>query len=129
MAEVQVKDYIDWHPQLLRFDFKETAKNDIRKKLTPPSNFSSETVGTIKERLRDLKVKFLGGRGFEGAFGYTHIYRFVDPENHLFTWFTTKELDYKENENLLLTGTVKSFSDYNGEISTVVTRCVIKGVS
>lgn len=129
LAEVQVKDYIDWFPQSLRFEFKAEAQKEIRKLLTPPSIFSSETVGSIKERLRDMQVKFLGGRGFEGQYGYTHIYRFVDTDNHLFTWFTTKELDYQENEEVLLTGTVKNFNDYNGEISTVVTRCIIKSVS
>ena len=64
--------------------------------------------------------------GFDGKFGWTHIYNFQDSEGNILTWFTAKTLTHGVGDIVLLSGTIKSLDEYNGDKITVVTRCKIE---
>lgn len=85
---------------------------------------SGEFVGEVGERLRNIKVELTEAAGFEGRYGYTSIYTFVDEDGNHYKWFTGKEL---EKGSYILTGTVKDHSTYNFTNETVLTRCIVKG--
>ena len=84
--------------------------------------------GEEKERLRNLKVKVSNLRGFEDYYGYTNIITFT-LDNYVFVWMTSKtDLDLTIDDEVLLTGTIKKFDEYNGVKQTHLTRCIIKEI-
>ena len=82
-------------------------------------------VGIEGERLRDLEVTFVSGRGFSSRYGWTNLYTFKQGENILI-WFTQKDLDLEEGQTVLLTGTVKKHDEFRGVKNTQLSRCIIK---
>ena len=87
----------------------------------------SEHIGEVGQRLRNMKATFVSAKFFEGQWGGTFIYTFKVNDN-VFTWFTQKMLELDENEEIDLTGTVKSHTEYNGVLQTQLSRCIIKKV-
>ncbi len=84
-------------------------------------------VGIEGERLRDLEVTFVSGRGFSSRYGWTNLYTFKQGENILI-WFTQKDLDLEEGQTVLLTGTVKKHDEFRGVKNTQLSRCIIKEI-
>ena len=62
----------------------------------------------------------------QGAYGSTEVYRIVDTDNHIYTWFAAGGFDCNADEaNLAITklsGTIKNLQEYKGEKQTVLTR-------
>ena len=104
-------------------EMRENIKNIIAKK--NKENSKSEFVGEIGERLRNMKATLISAKYFEGNWGGNFIYTFKVDDN-IFTWFTQKVLDIKENDVVDLTGTVKNHTEYNGVLQTQLSRCIIK---
>ena len=102
-------------------------KNDIAEciKAKNKAASSSEFVGEIGERLRNMKGTLVSSKYFEGKWGGSFVYTFKVDDN-IFTWFTQKVLDFKENDVLDITGTVKDHTEYNGILQTQLSRCIIK---
>ena len=87
---------------------------------------ASEHVGEVGQRLRNMKGIFISARYFEGQWGGSFVYTFKVKDN-IFTWFTQKVLDFEENDEIDLTGTVKNHTEYNGVLQTQLSRCIVKG--
>lgn len=62
---------------------------------------------------------------FETQFGVTTIYTFIG-EGHRFKWFSSSNVNIDTGDNVSLVGTVKDLETYNGEVSTLLTRCKVK---
>lgn len=121
--------FFDWNPQTKKFTTSEKAKENAdaaRAEILPKSK--SEYIGSIKERLRDMRVTLTGCRGFQSMYGYTIVYTFAYGDNVL-VWMTTSEQDVELNHEYLLTGTVKKFEEYNGVKQTHLSRCIVKEVA
>lgn len=84
---------------------------------------TSEWVGEIGKRLRDIPVTLLSMHGFEGRFGYSNVLKFVDENQNVYTWFTGAEIGIEVGESCFLSGSVKDHSEYKGEKTTILTRC------
>ena len=126
LAAVPFSEVYEWFPQSKCIDLKPSAKQTIQSlisSLLPES--TSDYMGEIKERLRDLKVTVTGVRTTEGFYGTSYIYTFKCGDNSL-TWFSSAEKDIEEGESILLTGTVKKHEVYNGIKVTYLNRCIIK---
>ena len=86
----------------------------------------SEHVGEIGQRLK-VKVKyvFTASWDVDAPWGNTthHIHKFVDPDGNIYVWKTTTYVDGDYGTELVLAGTVKEHTEYNGEKQTVLTRC------
>lgn len=89
----------------------------------------SDWVGEIKERIRDLKLSVVATPSYEhqSYAGYgmqtTYINIMEDNSKNCFVWKTS----YPLNGEVVLDGTVKDHSEYNGKKQTVLTRCRVKG--
>ena len=103
---------------------KEGIKENIAARNKETS--SSQFVGEIGERLRNMKGTFISAKYFEGQWGGNFVYTFQINGN-IFTWFTQKVLDFEENDKIELTGTVKNHTEYNGILQTQLSRCIVKG--
>ena len=124
-----VSQFFNWNPQTKKFSIAENAKENAdaaRAELLPESK--SEYIGSIKERLRDMRVTLTGCRGFQSMYGYTIIYTFAYGDNVL-VWMTTSEQNIEVNHEYMLTGTVKKFEEYNGVKQTHLSRCIVKEVA
>lgn len=65
---------------------------------------------------------------YEGKYGYTYVYKFVDTSGNMFTWFASKPItmsieDLKDVRHVR--GTVKGHSNYKGTKQTILTRCKV----
>lgn len=103
----------------------------------------SEWQGSLKERLRDINVEYLGSSSFDNAYGTTFFHRFVTTSDapcgagHRITIKGTKGMwslkgsnwddnsDSKAGDKFLLTGTVVKHDNYKGVKSTVVNRAAL----
>lgn len=106
--------------------FKENAKDIVRRRMLELKGPSTSVYypGVEKERIRNITAKVDSIRGFEGAFGYTHVYTFTSCD-YVFVWMTSKGLDITAGDTVDLTGTIKKFDEYLGVSQTHLTRCVV----
>lgn len=86
-----------------------------------PTEFYDANIG---DRIKSISAIVDKITGFNGRFGWTNVYTFK-TENYVFTWFTATEQNIAEGDEILLTGTIKDFKEYNGINQTVLTRCKI----
>jgi hypothetical protein len=88
---------------------------------------ASEWVGEIGERLRNMKAKYISAKYFEGKWGGSFCYTF-QADNNVFTWFSQSVIDteIEPNDDIILTGTVKNHTEYNGILQTQLSRCIVK---
>jgi hypothetical protein len=87
--------------------------------------------GELKERLRDIPVtvrmvRCMGQSDFNWE-AINYLVKFQDADGNIFTWFTSTEndLNYAEDQEVTLTGTVKGHNDYNGVKETQLNRCCV----
>ena len=86
------------------------------------NDMTSEHVGNVGERL-NITVKSCNTvTSWESEFGTTYIYKFIDVNDNIYTWKTTKV--FKDGVTSL-TGTVKTHNDYKGIKQTELTRCKV----
>jgi len=129
MVSIPFNSCFDWDCYHQHFLIKEKAKEnaeEARAKVATPS--ASEYIGEIKERLRDLEVKFINARDVESFYGMSTLYTFKAGENVLVWFCSGKGLpqNIEIGDTFLLTGTVKDHKERNGVKQTVLTRCVAK---
>jgi len=74
--------------------------------------------------------------------GIRHIYKFLDHDDNIFTWFTSKVIgvdivDDKGNEGwkfinsgdiISISATISEIGNYKGEDQIIITRCKINGI-
>lgn len=109
--------------------FKENAKDIVRRRMIELKGPSTSVYypGAEKERIRNITAKVDSIRGFEGVFGYTHVYTFTSCD-YVFVWMTSKGLDVAAGDTVDLTGTIKKFDEYMGVSQTHLTRCIVKKI-
>lgn len=86
---------------------------------------TSEWVGEIGKRLREVPVTLVSVHGFESQYGYSQVVKFEDENQNILTWFTSVEIKIEPGDACLLSGTVKDHKLYKNEKSTILTRCKI----
>lgn len=88
---------------------------------------ASEWVGEIGERLRNMKATYISAKYFEGKWGGSFCYTFKADDN-IFTWFSQTVIDpaIEPNDDIILSGTVKNHTEYNGVLQTQLNRCIVK---
>ena len=114
-------------------DFEQTAKYKIeakdiverqRKKMLPTES-RFEYFGEEGKKYEDIEAEFHSQKGFQGKFGWTYIYTFYAGSACL-VWFTTSHLLAIPGSAVTLSFTVKGYEEYNGEETTLITRCKVK---
>jgi hypothetical protein len=98
------------------------AKAEADAKL-PPSNW----VGEIGQRIKDVRVKVVFTREFDGAYGLTTLYVMKDAlGNDYKTFYSGSSWSAEKDDELLITGTIKKHEEYKGKKSTMMNRVVAK---
>lgn len=86
------------------------------------NDMTSKHVGNVGERLNILVKSCNTVTSWETEFGTTYIYKFIDVNDNIYTWKTTKVF---RDDITSLTGTVKTHNDYKGIKQTELTRCKV----
>lgn len=97
-------------------NIEQQEKKEAEKKVFKNSIYKYSVGERVTFPIVDIKVL----TSYETQFGVTVVYRFIDPENNIYIWKTTKQLNGEFTE---ITGTVKELSEYNGIKQTILTRC------
>lgn len=102
-------------------------------------NEAIEFFGNVGDKF-EKELVFDKSICYESQFGYGYILKFHDSENHVFTWFTNKDVyqfwcrphgdegcwsEFEAGKKYTLKGTVKAHDEYNGLKQTTVTRCKV----
>lgn len=95
---------------------KEKA-DEVRKSAT-------EYVGNVGDKINITGTITRAGH-FESDYGTVIIFKIVDEDNNVFVWKTTAGVCIPSDAKVMVRGTVKEHSEYNGEKQTVLTRCKI----
>lgn len=86
----------------------------------------SQHVGKVGERLRGMLVTLKDQRAIDSTqWGNVVLVKFVDAEGNLLSWFTSRGTGLETGTQVLLDGTVKRHSEYNGTMETQMTRCAL----
>jgi hypothetical protein len=87
----------------------------------------NEFVGSPKARLV-LTVRVKAVQFIPGDYGTTTLYTMTDEAGHQFKWFARTDALGEEPSETLVTirGTVKKHEEYQGQRSTVLTRCAVQ---
>lgn len=85
---------------------------------------SSEFIGSLNDKI-ELTVTLKFWVNFESIYGTQTLYSFLDEDNNIITWKTSKWLDLEKDTKVSLKGTIKDHSEYKGEKQTILTRCKV----
>lgn len=115
-------DYINGILDKIQGEIKQIISDRNREKYG-----ESEWVGEPGDRLRNMKGQFVSARFFEGQWGGSFIYTFRVDSN-VFIWFSQSVIDktIEPNDEIILSGTVKQHTEYNGILQTQLSRCIVK---
>lgn len=64
----------------------------------------------------------------ENIYGVSFLYRFVDENDNILTWFGSRHYDIDEGDIFKITGTVKGHEEYKGVNQTQLTRCKLEKI-
>lgn len=107
---------------------KPSAKEDIKRLIQqtrPVVNEEYEYYLEIKDRFYNLPVTLDKIATFDGYYGRTYVYNFIHGP-YVFTWFTTKQLEYNINDTVSLTATIKDHGEYQGQKINYINRAIVK---
>lgn len=85
-------------------------------------DMTSKHVGSVGDRLNITIKSCICVTSWETEYGTTYIYKFIDVNDNIYTWKTTKVV---KNDVSSVIGTVKTHNDYKGIKQTELTRCKV----
>lgn len=103
-------------------------KADAMIKDNEEEEIPSEWIGEVGDKLKELPVTLIGVYGFNGRYGYTEVYNFIDNNSNKITWFTSSNPKIQLNEKALLSATIKKHDEYKNQKITIITRAKIQGI-
>jgi len=111
------------------FYFKQKKHDEaVRAREEERKSFNDSLAGgffaEVGEKV-NTSVTLIKQGGFDGAYGYTHIYTFLSADKHVLVWFSTKDIDVEIGQIVNIRGTVKGHKEYNGTKQTIITRCKV----
>ena len=96
--------------------------NYLRKKAENEDKSKSDWIGKIGDKIT-VKAIYKGCNVYTSYYGrtatYNNIYKFVSGSNSI-SWFTTKNVDFKEGQEYLIESTIKDHKEYKGEKITYI---------
>jgi hypothetical protein len=104
--------------------FKSDSKSIVEKKIAEVQPEStSEWIGEIGDKLKDIKVQLTRKYSFDSKYGVTTVYNFVTEDGNNLTWFSSTYQPYDIGEWMKIKyTTIKDHNEYKGVKSTVITR-------
>lgn len=86
---------------------------------------NSQHIGNKGDRLTITCKTFEFVKSFDSEWGMSHLYKFTDENNNVFSWFSSNYIDLDAVEVKTVKGTVKGHSEFQGMKETQMTRCKI----
>lgn len=86
---------------------------------------TSEWIGEVGDKIKELPVILKGVYGFQGRYGYSQVVKFEDENGNALTWFTAVNIPVEVGSKCKLSGTIKKHDQYKDEKTTLITRCRI----
>jgi hypothetical protein len=106
--------------------YKREAEKQAAKATENSNEPESQWQGELKQRLRDIQVKVTYARTFEKEWGETTLYAFKDANGNIYkTWYSGNNWSCDVDETVLITGTVKKHSEFNGKKETMLNRVAV----
>lgn len=96
----------------------------IRDNLNIPEPKESNWVGEVGDKIQ-IAIEIDSVRTLEGLYGYTYLYRLIDVDGNVFTWFASKDALRGLTGRIALKATVKRLDEYKGVKQTVITRAKV----
>ena len=116
----EVCDISAWGKGTYRPDAQKIVEEKIAA-VQPES--TSEWIGEVGDKVKDIKVQLIRKYSMDGRYGLTTLYSFQDESGNILNWWTTS---YKEIEvgqwTTIKTATIKKLDEYKGVKQTVLTR-------
>lgn len=88
----------------------------------------SEWVGEVGQKVKEIPVTLKNIYGYDGRYGYSEIYIFVDDNLNKLTWFTASKPKVNIGDKVLLTATIKKHDIYRNEKTTIITRAKVQSI-
>lgn len=106
-----------------------TGAADMISSLLSESTPKVETVYFEEDKLKDIPVELVRKFSFQGKYGITNVFNFMDKDSHLFVWFTSTIQPYEVHDHLIISSaTVKDRKEYKDDKQTVITRARLKSL-
>lgn len=84
---------------------------------------SSDYVGGVGQRITIQTADAKLVTSWDTQFGTTYLYKFTDAAGNVFVWYASRSIELKDG--MMLVGTVKDHTTYDGIKQTVLTRCKV----
>ena len=103
--------------------YERYLERKARKEAQEAAGARSEYVGTVGQRitLKAATVALLSS--WDGYYGTTWLYKFVDESGNVFVWFASRPCTAEAGA--VIKATVKDHNERDGVKQTVVTRCCV----
>lgn len=123
LIEVKLSDIAEWSAWG-KASFNRDAQKIIEEKIAAVQPKStSEWIGEVGDKLKDIKVQLTRKYSFDSKYGVTTVYNFVTEDGNNLTWFSSTYQPYDIGEWIKIKyTTIKDHSEYKGVKSTVITR-------
>ena len=82
---------------------------------------ASEYVGAVGQRITLRAATAVLITSWEGNYGMTFLYKFVDDQGNVFIWYASRGIEVKDG--MTLKATVKDHNEREGVKQTILTRC------
>lgn len=104
--------------------YDKMIERQAEKEAEAKAEAESQYVGVVGDRLtvNTKSAEFL--TSWETMYGATYLYKFTDTDGNVFIWKASSPQDITKN-GLVIKGTVKEHSEFNGTKQTVLTRCKV----
>ena len=95
----------------------------------------SDYAGNVGDKLNKIKVTYLSVHTFSSDFGVVGFFTFKDEKGRKLVWKTSTSSkgvraisNIDPYQDLILSGTIKELSEFNGIKQTVLTRCKLEEI-
>lgn len=131
--DVTFEDMFDWNCYNKTAYFKEGALNEMENKIKAikaeanAKLSNSQHYGEIGDRIKKHPAILKEVKSISNEWGGSLLYTFAIGDD-IFTWFTQSVIDesIQPGDNIILSGTVKAHTEYNGILQTQLSRCIVK---
>ena len=97
-------------------------EKELIKRATTKLEINNKEFGKVGDKIT-LTIQTINSHSFDTMYGISYINTFAS-DGYRFKWFTGTQ-SFEDNQTINIKGTIKAHEEYNGQISTILTRCKV----
>ena len=105
--------------------YKTNRDRDANIKTLAQINKESDFFGVVGDRVKNLPVTVLLVKPLDTG---STLCKFVNQDGAVLSWFASNYCDFSVNDNVLLTGTIRTHKVFRGDKTTDMSRCKVTRV-